>query len=305
VTPPRSSSTPLTEDDYLAFPRVPADHRFTYGPDPQQFADLYLPRRHAPVTEERVPLSVEQAPVTEGQSLAGGRTPVMVMIHGGCWEAEYGLEPMGALCSAFRDEGFAVLSLEYRRLGSGGEWPAIFQDTAAGADLLHDIAADHSLDLERVIATGHSAGGHLALWLAARHRLPADAVLSSAGALMIHGVLALAPIPDLAEGVRLNVCESGCRDIVGGLPDEVPERYRLASPRELLPLGVSQRHIVGQLDEVVSAGYVSRFVATAAQMGDDARLLILPGAAHFDIVAPHSFAWPTVRDAALGMLPET
>jgi len=142
-------------NDYLKLPCVPPQHTYAYGPEASQFGHLYLPPGR-------------------------GSRPVILVIHGGCWQAEYGLLPMSALCSALAGEGLAVWNLEYRRLGDGGGWPATFHDVAAGADFLRTIAASHELDLDRLVALGHSAGGHLALWLAGRHRLPAGSELASA-----------------------------------------------------------------------------------------------------------------------------
>jgi len=281
MNPQDESTRMLTADDYASNPRVPADHRLAYGPDPQQFADLYLPERTADQMTQ---------------------SPVVVMIHGGCWRAAHGLEPMGLLCAALRAEGFAVLSLEYRRVGTGGGWPTTFQDVAAGADLLRDIASDFNLSLSGVVTMGHSAGGHLALWLAGRHRLPKESLLYSPGPLPVHGVVALASIPDLVEGVKRDICKGGCRDLVGGPPEEMPDRYRLASPAALLPLGVPHRHFVGARDHVVSAEYIGLFVTEAARLGDDATLVELPGAGHFEVVLPTSFAWPLVRAAALELV---
>jgi len=281
MNPPNGSTRLLTADDYATNARVPADHRLAYGPDPQQFADLYLPK---------------------GGADASARNPVVVTIHGGCWRAAYGLEPMGVLCAALREEGFAVLSLEYRRVGTGGGWPTTFQDVAAGADLLYDVASDFSLDLSRVVTMGHSAGGHLALWLAGRHRLPEESLLYGPRALTVHGVVALASIPDLVEGVKRDICTGGCSDLVGGLPEEVPDRYRLASPAALLPLGVPHRHFVGAQDHVVSAEYLGLFVAEAVLRGDNATLVELPGVGHFEVVMPTSVVWPLVRAATLELV---
>lgn len=262
----------FTTDDYMAQPAVPADRRIAYGEAPDQFGDLYIP----------VGL--------------GGR-PVAIVLHGGCWRSEYGSAPLGPLCEALRDIGVAVWSIEYRRLGSGGGWPNTLLDVAAGAALLRNLAPSYALDLSRIITVGHSAGGHLALWLAAGSRndqvdLPP-----------VSGVVALAALADLAEADRLGLCGGAVAELLGGDAAAVPERYRLASPAARLPLGVPQRHIVGAHDSIVPPDYLAAYVAQARAAGDDATLLTLPDAGHFEPVMPqHDAAWQAVRASALDLL---
>ena len=210
VTRANSSPKLLTREAYENLPTIPADHRLFYGPDPAQFGDLYLPQQPGP-------------------------HPVIILFHGGSWRAQYGLAPLGQLCTAFTHEGLAVWNMEYRRLGNGGGWPMTFADVATGADFLRGIADQCALDLSHVVATGHSAGGHLALWLAGRHRLPAASPLFVATALPMHGVVSLAGIPDLDEGVKRHLARGMCQELVGGSPAAVPQRYQQASPRALLP----------------------------------------------------------------------
>jgi acetyl esterase/lipase len=262
-------------EDYLSWPTKTADHRIPYGEDPAQFGDLYLP---------------------DGK----GPHPLVIVIHGGCWRAQYDLHPLGSLCAALRDQGVAVWNLEYRRLGNGGGWPGTFHDVAAGVDFLRTLTDRFSLDLERIVAVGHSAGGHLALWLAGRHRLPAESPLFVNDPLPLHGVVALAAIPDLAAGARWNLCGTACVDLMGGRPDEVPDRYRQASPAELLPLGVPQWHLVGSHDEIVPPAFLEAHVAIA-KLHDPVRLEILPRSAHFEVVFPGADSWPSVQNAILSL----
>ncbi|MEW6721603.1 MAG: alpha/beta hydrolase [Thermodesulfobacteriota bacterium] len=264
----------MTAADLAMLTEAAADHRLPYGPDPQQFGDLYLPGRPGP-------------------------HPVIVMLHGGCWQAGYGLGHMGQLCAALRNEGFAVWNLEYRRLGNGGGWPVTFRDVSAGSDFLKEIAGRFLLDLSRPIAVGHSAGGHLALWLAGRHRLPAASPLFSNG-LPMRGVLVLAGIPDLAEGAKRGICGGACRDLAGGSPEEVPDRYRQASPMALLPFGVPQRHLIGLEDEVIPVDYIRKYVAAAGKL-DDVRVDLVPDAGHYELIVPRPPAWTFVRNAALAI----
>lgn len=262
-----------TEDDLAGLAPVAPDCRLAYGTDSQQFGELYLPRRPGPHA-------------------------VAVALHGGCWRALYSSGHLGQLCAAFRDEGFAVWNMEYRRLGNGGGWPATFADAAAGIDFLRSVAGRFSLDLSRVVTAGHSAGAHLALWLAGRHRLKAGDTLFSADPLPVRGVLSLAGIPDLAEGVRREICGGACRELVGGLPEEVPHRYRQASPVALLPLGVPQWHLIGTLDRVVPVDYLEQYVAAAGRH-DRVHLDLLPETGHYELIAPAAAAWSAVRHALL------
>ena len=266
----------LTVNDVEGLPPAVPDYHLPYGPHPEQYGDLYLP----------------QEP---------GLHRVVILLHGGCWRAQYDLGHLGPLCAAFRKEGIAVWNMEYRRLGNGGGWPATFEDVATGTDFLRNIAGRFPLDLSNVLTAGHSAGGHLALWLAGRHRLPSASPLFSADALPVHGVVSLAGIADLEEGAKRDICDGACRELVGGLPEEVPDRYRQASPLALLPLGVPQWHVIGLLDRVVPADYIERYVAIAG-LHDEVHLDLLPDAGHYELLVSAAPARPTVRHAVLTLL---
>ena len=268
----------LTLEEIQAFPHVPADHRVSYGPDPAQFGDLYFPQRPGP-------------------------HPVVILLHGGCWQALHHLTMVGKLAAALRQAGLAVWNLEYRRLGNGGGWPTTFQDVAMGADFLRVLASQFALDLSRLVAVGHSAGGHLALWLAARHRLTDTSPLHVAGGVRLHGVVSLAGIADLVAGVHWNICRGACHRLIGGLPDAVPQRYQDASPHALLPLGIPQWHLVGAEDDLVPAAYVRQYVELATQH-DEVRFDLLPNAGHFEVIFPFTAAWPAVRHAVLTLVGE-
>lgn len=263
-------------DDYLALPHVKADRRCRYGDDPAQFVDLYWPQ----------------------QALSGGeRLPVVLLLHGGCWSAGYGLEPLGQLARALADEGLVVVNVEYRLLGAGGGWPMTFQDVAAAADLLPTLAADLPLDLQRVIAVGHSAGGHLALWLACRRHFSAEAPVGYApNPLPLAGVVSLAGIPDMTEAVARGICGKAPETLLAGLPNAVPEHYRFGSPSAWLPLGVPHVHLVGDLDAIVPLDYVADCVAQAQAAGDASQLRVLHGAGHFEPAFACGQAWLQLCD---------
>lgn len=267
----------LTVDDYITLPAVPADQRIQYGENASQFADLYLP---------------------EGD----GPHPVLIVVHGGCWRARFGLEQLGRFCAAFKAKGVAVYSLEYRRLGDGGGWPTTFQDVAEGVDSLRTVAKQAKLDLGRVVATGHSAGGHLVCWLAGRHRLQETDTLYTADPLPLTAVVALAPLPDLAAAVDRGLCGAAPHELVGGMPHAMPQRYRQASPSALLPFGVPHTHILGNEDAVVPVDYMKNFAHAAEAAGDNVSLILLPNTGHFEIVTPGSAVWATVQNAILSYL---
>lgn len=256
-----SSPELLTPEEYTSKEIEVANYRIPYGKDSEQFGDLFLPRGDGPY-------------------------PVVVMIHGGCWRAQYGIAPMGRMSRAIADVGIAVWSLEYRRLGNGGGWPNTFFDVAAAADMLPDLAAEHDLDLSRVIAVGHSAGGHLALWLGGRRRLSADAKLYKPNPLPLKSIVALAPVCDLERAVAWDICVEASDVLVGGHPRKVAANYYEGSPAALLPLGVPHVNINGELDDIVPIDYVHQFVKTARNCGDDSTLVGIPGVGHFEIVDP-------------------
>lgn len=279
VSASASAQAPMTSRDLLALPQPPADETIAYGDAPQQFAELRLPDGPGP-------------------------HPVVVAIHGGCWQAPWGLDHIRSFCAALAAEGFATWSLEYRRLGDpAGGWPDTFEDVARGADHLRKAGRDHRLDLERVVAVGHSAGGHLALWLAARHRLPDGTPLRGESPLPLHGVVSLAGVPDLREGAARSVCGDAIPRLLGGPPAEREDRLRFASPVELLPLGVPQRLVTGSLDQIVPPDLSRAYATAARQAGDAVEVEVVEGAGHFELVNPDSQAWPAVLEALRKLLP--
>jgi acetyl esterase/lipase len=243
-----------------------ADARVRYGEDPHQFGDLWLPRQAGP-------------------------HPVAIVIHGGFWRAQYGLDHIGHLCRELARQRIAAWSLEYRRIGhAGGGWPGSGEDVRDGAANLRALARHHELDLDRVVALGHSAGGQLALWLAAQH--------STA----LRGVISLAGVSDLRQGWRLGLGGGVVGAFLGGSPEEVRERYDLASPIELLPLGVPQRLVHGDLDDTVPMAMSRDYQAAARASGDDAVLLALAGAGHLELIDPRAAEWATVLQAVVQLL---
>jgi len=279
MSDPTSAQSMMTGQDLLALPQPPADHVIAYGEARQQVAELRLPKGIGP-------------------------HPVVIVIHGGCWQALWAMDHVRSLAGALTAEGFATWSLEYRRVGDpGGGWPGTFEDVARGADHLGSVAAGHRLDLRRVVALGHSAGGQLALWLAARHRLSRDSELWIAKPLPLSGVVSLAGITDLREGAAGKVCGGAIPQLLGGPPADQEGRVAQSSPIELLPLRVPQRLVCGALDQRVPNDQSRRYEAAARKAGDAAMLEIVEGVGHFELVDPRSAAWPAVLRAVRELQP--
>jgi acetyl esterase/lipase len=240
------------------------DTKLAYGSLPLQFGQLRLPA-------------------------TAGPHPVVLSVHGGFWLAQYGLEYNAKLCDALTDAGWATWNIEYRRIGDeGGGWSGTFRDVAAAADHLRKLASEHGLDLKRVVSMGHSAGGHLALWLAARPRLPAECPLHDPAALPLRAAVSLAGVADLRQAYEMKLGQGAVKRLLGGTPEVVPERYAWASPAELLPLGVSQVLIHGEADKNVPFEMSRAYRARAASLGDEAQLVRLPAAGHFEIIEPQT-----------------
>jgi len=262
-------------------PSKPADARVSYGPDPLQIGELRLPKGSGPF-------------------------PVAVVIHGGCWVSEFAtLQNTAAAADALRDAGIATWNVEYRRSNNpGGGWPGTFSDIAMATDYVRELAKAHPLDVTRVIAIGHSAGAHLALWAAARSKLAGTSALYREAALPLRAAVALGGPGDLRDfsGYAAKVCGSNVVEkLMGGNADAVPERYTQGSPIQMLPLGIRQVLIVGESDPIMPAASREAYAAAARKAGDTVELIEVPGS-HFEIIAPSSTAWPLVRDKAIQLL---
>jgi acetyl esterase/lipase len=253
----------LSTQDILKPPFPKADHRIAYGSDPAQFGDLRLPKGSGPF-------------------------PVVIVIHGGCWLSEYDLEHIGRMSEALTSAGAATWTIEYRRVGNpGGGAPGTFDDVAAAAAHLQTLVKQYPLDLKRVAAVGHSAGGQLALWLAATHRPPA-----------LRGVVSLAGVVDLRAAAEQHVCGDAVPRLLGPAADGFP-RY---SPMEMLPIKVPQRLIQGAHDRIVPLEMARRYDAAARKAGDDVSLTVLDDAGHFELISPQTAAFAVVRKAVMSLV---
>ncbi len=250
----------------------PPDAQIAYGDDPLQFGKLRLPDEEGP-------------------------HPVVIFIHGGCWLASFDIAHTGPIEEALAAEGYAVWSLEYRRVGNvGGGWPGTFLDIGRGADHLRMLADTYDLDLSRVVASGHSAGGHLALWLAARNTLPNQSELAVADPLDIHGVVGLAPAPDLESLYAEQFCGHVIDGLIGGAPTTFPERYAAASPMQLAPIEVPQIHVIGSRDRTW-APVGRRYLQRAQETGSPVNVIHAPASGHFEMISPTSSTWPLIQEA--------
>lgn len=226
-----------------------------------------------------------------------------MLIHGGCWLDLYGLDLMNRLARDLRDRGIAVWNVEYRRLGeAGGGYPGTFADIGAAVDALRGLAGRHRLDLSRVLPIGHSAGGQLALWAAARSHLPAPTPLYSANPLALAGVVTLAGINDLAAYAANGPACGGAVTIGRLVGGGRGNPYTDTSPRDLLPIGVKQLIVSGGEDGIVPAEFGRAYTAAAQAAGDRAIAITLPGADHFALIDPGSAAWARLRPQVIALL---
>jgi dipeptidyl aminopeptidase/acylaminoacyl peptidase len=221
-----------------------------------------------------------------------GPHPVAVLLHGGFWHAMYGRRLMSNLAADLAANGVAAWNLDYRGIGGGGGWPATFDDVAAGIDAL---AAVPGLDLNRVTTVGHSAGGQLALWAAARPGLPVGTP-GSAPPVAVAAAVSLAGVVDLVDADRRGIGGGAVAQLLGGRSEQVAERYRLASPIERLPLGVPQLLVHGVRDRHVPADMSERYAEAAQAAGDPVDLAVRHDVGHMDLMEPRSPGWSVALD---------
>ncbi|MGP7997976.1 MAG: alpha/beta hydrolase family protein [Streptosporangiaceae bacterium] len=292
--------------DVLTRPAPPPDQVLRYGPGPEQVADLRFPPGWGAVRDGvRGARDGRQAPV------------LVLLLHGGFWRAAFSRAHLGPLSAALAAERFVVCTPEFRRTGgsSSGGWPGTFDDVAAAVDMLPGLVRSAVEDAGdgwpdhrrpgagagwRVVLAGHSAGGHLALWAAGRHRLDPGSpwyVAGGADDTGVAGVVALAPVSELAVCYQLGLDGDAAGDLMGGGPGRWPERYAAADPAGLVPLGVPVQVVHGTADNRVPFAMSREFAERARAAGDAVQLDVLPGGGHFDVIDPLSRAWPAVLGA--------
>lgn len=307
---PRTSPQPRPDDraaaeEASAFGHdpVPPDATAAYGGHPDQVIDFYRPR-----------------------SASGARpAPLVALIHGGAWRAAYDRAHFSPFAAHLAAGGYAVASVEYRRGGlaesgadgSGappadagsalppaGRWPDTLDDIAAALDALPALAVealgDQTVDPRRVVLAGHSAGGHLALWAAARHALPSESPWHRSSPPSLRGVVALAPIADFTSAIRMRVCSGAVLDLLGG-PDHVTDRLPHADPAALLPTGIATTIVHGTTDNVVPPQVSAAFIRAARASGEEPTVSWLAATGHFPLIDPTTPACASVV-AEIGQL---
>jgi len=265
----------LTWPDLVGRPRPAPDATISYGEDALQQVDVWLPKGAAPF-----------------------RT--VLMVHGGCWTTGIARRDlMNWVAADLRDAGYAVWNIEYRGIDRpGGGYPGTFADVAAATDALATHAARFHLDARHVVAIGHSAGGHLALWLAARRRLPAGSALHGADPLPIAHVISLGGLPDLEAAAADPDQGCGPQAIAGLVGAAGPARhdvYADTSVPRLLPLGVPQDLVNGAEDAIIPPRLGIGYAERARKAGDAVSLRFLPATGHVELVAPETAAWAEAK----------
>lgn len=257
---------PMSSDSILTLSPPPADAHVAYGTDPNQFGDIRLPKGKGPF-------------------------PLVMNIHGGFWRAKYDLAHAGHLCAALTAKGIATWNVEYRRVGNpGGGWPGTFEDVRNAYRFLPQLAKRYSVDTNKVVVMGHSAGAQLALCLAAHEA-------------SLRKVVSLAGVVDLLQAWELHLSDSAVVDFLGGKPSEVTDHYREADPMQLsINHSTTQWLIHGAADVVVPSHFSRNYAQQKKTRGEDVHYLEISTAAHFDLVDPRSQAWLKVQDTVLHLL---
>src|SRR5271168_912004 len=277
----------VSMDDVLAEKIAAPTARITYGSDALHFGELRIPAGKGPF-------------------------PVAILVHGGCWSATLpGLDPRATsydllrpMAVALAEAGIATWNIEYRRAGNpGGGWPGTFQDIGVATDFLRTMAVKYQLDLTRVIVVGHSSGGHLALWLAARGKIPPKNPLYVRDPLTLKGAIDIdGPVELTNHEPPESICGvPAIQQFLGGTPAEQPQRYRDATIASYLPTGVPQVLLLASFDAPIR-GDLEAYAAKAQAAGDRFTIVPLKGSNHFDVISPRTEFFKTVVDTANSLL---
>lgn len=271
VSAPEPTPTPTVLGDPLFnFEKT----RYDWGDEPNQFGDLYMPDGTGP-------------------------WPVAIMIHGGCWSSAWGLDLQAWISEGLAQRGIAVWNIEYRSMGNGGEWPNMFLDVAHAADYLTEID-DERLNLNNVVSMGHSAGGHLALWLASRNNIPIESVLYEPPEVEIKGVVSMAGIPNLARracGNELSIIAA--TELTGS---DLNARLNESSPIAMLPTTANILLVVAELDGLSTLELNQEYLQAARSNSGFVELILLPGADHFAFIYDNFTEEYPVHDWVFGVI---
>jgi acetyl esterase/lipase len=256
----------MLSEDILSLPPPPADARIAYGNDPNQFGELRLPKGKGPF-------------------------PVVMNIHGGFWRARYDLTHAGHLCAALTAKGAVTWNVEYRRAGNpGGGWPGTLEDIRSAYRFIAEISGRYNLNPAKALVMGHSAGGQLALCLAAYET-------------SVRRVVSLAGVVDLQQAWKLHLSNDAVAEFLGGKPDEVASGYHAADPMDLaVSHDTAQWLIHGASDDTVPSHFSRKYVEQKKKRGEDVHYLELPNAGHLDVIDPRSNAWSEVEKIVLRLM---
>jgi acetyl esterase/lipase len=255
--------------DIFDTPPPAPDARIAYGPDPNQFFDLRTPAKST-------------------------AHPLIINLHGGYWRAKYNLDHAGHFCAALTAKGVATANLEYRRVGNeGGAWPGTFADIRSAYNFLLQNQATYKFDAKKVAVVGHSAGGQLALCLAAHEP-------------SINRVVSLAGVCDLRRAYELHLSNDAVVEFLRGTPAEIPDHYHEADPMQLSIPQARQWLIHGTADDTVPPEFSRDYVAAKQKLSgkekEDVNLLAISGANHFDLIDPQAKAREQVQETILQLL---
>ena len=268
-----ATAAPMKLADYLALTGPLPSTTVRYGAAPSQYAELFVPAGSGPF-------------------------PVAVLVHGGCWTKEFGgITQLRNMAGALAARGIAVWNVEYRRVDEdGGGYPGMYLDMHAALDALAAQAPAHQLDLERIVAVGHSAGGQLVQWIAGRARIAQDSPLYRARMLKVERIVSLGGLADLRNEAALieTSCGRDTAELAGSPSPERSDVFVDTNAAELMPNGSRTWLVTGALDTISPPRVAHDYARRARAAGDHAEVVILPDASHYDEVAATSPSWPLV-----------
>lgn len=244
----------ISAEDILSLTPPSPDRRLAYGSDPNQFLDVRTPK-------------------------GAGPNPVLLNIHGGYWRSRYDLAHAGHLCEAFRLAGVATFNVEYRRVGNeGGGWPGTFEDIRAAFRFIRDSSDHLGIDPKRLVVMGHSAGGQLALCLAAHE-------------VSLRRVISLAGVVNLRKAWKMHLSHDAVAEFLHGKPEDVPEHFGEADPTELSIPQAHQWILHGKDDDTVPPAFSREYAELKKGNGEQIDLMEIANCGHFELLDPRSDAF--------------